>query len=234
MLHPPTATGMPSLDRAFTPEGRSSRSAASRVALHLPRSWVARAGLRRSGSRRMRRGPFVAGRAPARRCYAGWKRRFTDRPRCRRGVERDTVARRPGRPRPSQLRAALRREDAGRHLGHGHRVRSEESAQLRAHRRGRRERQNARVRLRIARRHPAVAQRHHAADAEGGHEASRHRLAVAAQPVHVLLRQRGIRRRPPDERQRSDRIGGAEAGAARRAPGCSRRSRTAAPAVRSR
>ena len=117
---------------------------------------------------------------------------------------------------------------------------AQEPAQLPAHRRRRRERQNARVRLRIARLHAAVAQRDHAADAEEGHQDSRHRFAVAAQPVHVLLRQRGIRRRPQDERQRSrpDR----RRRSRRRSPpartssarGCSRRSRTAAPAARSR
>ena len=41
-------------------------------------------------------------------------------------------------------------------------------------------------------------------DAQGRHEGSRHRIAVAAQPLHVLLRQRRVRGRPHAERQRSE------------------------------
>ena len=73
-----------------------------------------------------------------------------------------------------------------------------------------------------------------------GHADPRHRLAVAAQPVHVLLRQRRVRRRARAERQRPARRrtgrGGDRWRSARTssAPGCWRRSPTAARAVRSR
>ena len=124
------------------------------------------------------------------------------------------TARRDRRLRASQLRAALRLEQAGQHLRHDHRVRGAESAQLRAHRRGRRERQDAGVRVRIARRHAAHAQRRHAADPEGRHEDPGHRLAVAAQSVHVLLRHRRARRRPRAQRQRTHRTAAGGGGAA--------------------
>ncbi len=100
------------------------------------------------------------------------------------------------------------------HLGHRHRVRSAQSAQLRAHRSRRRERQDAGIRLRIARRHAAHAQRHHAGDAEGRHAAARQRIAVAPQPLHVLLRQRRVRGRPHTERQRPARARSGAAAAA--------------------
>src|SRR5262249_61049257 len=61
------------------------------------------------------------------------------------------------------------------------------------------------IRLRIARRHPTDAQRDHAGAAQDGTFSPSDRLAVAAQPLYVLLRQRRAAGRPRPERQRSER-----------------------------
>ena len=143
---------------------------------------------------------------------------------------RRALARGSDRIRTSQLRAALRLEQTRRHLGHGHRVRSAQPAQLRAHRGHRRERQDAGIRVRVARHHAAHAQRHHARDAEGRDGAARRRLAVAPQPATCASsttssfadgralsvngpRGRAARARPPSRRARTS-----------SARGCSRRS----------
>ena len=111
-------------------------------------------------------------------------------------------------------------EQAGQHLRHRHRVRGAESAQLPPHRRGRRERQDAGIRLRIARRHAAHAQRDHAADCSRSGTKVRVTGSLSRHsPYMCFFDSVELAGRPRAERQRSDAARPTARGATRGAQG---------------